>query len=335
MNQRRLGRNGPLVSAIGLGCMGMSDIYGTSPDAESIATIQRALDLGVTLLDTADIYGDGHNEELVARATRGRRDEVFLATKFGVVRGRDGAPRRIDGTPAYVRAACEASLRRLGVETIDLYQQHRVDPDTPIEETMGALADLAAEGKIRYAGLSEALPPDLRRATTVMPVVSLQSEYSMLERSVEHEVLGVCDELGMGLLPFAPLMRGLLGGSLAPGAKLDAGDARASDVRFPRTGSTHLAANAALADVVLEVAVGHGATPAQVALAWLLGRAPWVVPIPGARRAAEIEDNAGAVALTLTPDDEKRLEALAARVSGERYVTTELPTTVSPPLRVA
>jgi aryl-alcohol dehydrogenase-like predicted oxidoreductase len=256
---------------------------------------------------------------------------VVVATKFGVVRDPDGTARGVSGRPEYVRAACEASLRRLGVETIDLYQQHRVDPDTPIEDTVGALAELIDEGKIRYAGLSEALPPDLRRAAATSPIATLQSEYSLLERSVEDETLDVCEHLGIGLLPFAPLMRGLLGGSLAPGVKLGAGDARTGGTRFPRVGPAHLAANAALADIVREIAAEHDATPAQVALAWLLGRAPWVVPIPGARRPEEIADNAGAVALSLTPDDEARLDALAARVSGGRYVSAELPTAVSAP----
>jgi aryl-alcohol dehydrogenase-like predicted oxidoreductase len=232
-----------------------------------------------------------------------------------------------------VRSACEASLRRLGIETIDLYQQHRVDPDTPIEETVGALEELVAEGKIRYAGLSEALPPDLRRAAARMPIASLQSEYSLLERGVEAEILPACEELGIGFLPFAPLSRGLLGGSLGPDRKLDAGDARASDARFPRVGPEHRAANAALAAVVGEIAESHGVSGAQVSLAWLLSRRPWIVPIPGARRVAHVEDNARATQLKLTAGDEERLDALAAQVMGSRYGSEgRMPDWVSPPL---
>jgi aryl-alcohol dehydrogenase-like predicted oxidoreductase len=330
---RQLGRVGPLSSAVGLGCMPMSGTYGSAADADGIATIQRALDIGVNLLDTADAYGNGHNEELVGRAIRGRRDEVVLATKFGSVRDAQGRPAGISGRPEYVREACERSLRRLGVETIDLYQQHRVDPQTPIEETVGALAELVAAGKIRYIGLSEALAPDLRRAAAVHPITSLQSEYSLLERGVEREVLGVCEELGIGFLPFAPLVRGLLAGSLTPQRELDAGDFRASD-RFPRVSPEHLAANAQLAAIVDEIAAEHAATPAQVALAWLLGRRPWIVPIPGTKRIAYLEDNAGAPELELTADDEERLDGLAADVQGDRYGGDGpgLPNWVSPPL---
>jgi aryl-alcohol dehydrogenase-like predicted oxidoreductase len=331
---RQLGTVGPAVSAIGLGCMPMSGVYGTSPDADGIATIHRAIDLGITLIDTADVYGDGHNEELVGRAIRDRRDAVVLATKFGNVRATDGAPARIDGTPAYVRSACEASLRRLGVETIDLYQQHRVDPDTPIEETIGAVAELITEGKVRFIGLSEALAPDLRRAAAVHPISSLQSEYSLLERGVEGDILDTCAELGIGFLPFAPLLRGLLGGALTAATELDAGDSRLAD-RFPRVGPEHRAANARLAAVVAEVAAAHGVSPAQVALAWLLERSPSIVPIPGTKRVAYLEDNAQATNLRLTPEDNARLEVLAADVSGDRYGSAaSTPTWVSPPLPV-
>ena len=327
MEVRQLGRVGPAVSAIGLGCMPMSSVYGRSEDADGIAAIHRALDLGITLLDTADVYGDGHNEELVGRAIAGRRDEVVLATKFGIVR-----PSGISGRPEYVREACEASLRRLGVETIDLYQQHRVDPQTPIEETIGALAELVAEGKVRWIGLSEALPPDLRRAAAVHPISSLQSEYSLLERGVEGEILDTCEELGIGFLPFAPLVRGILAGSLDASSTLDEGDFRA-DNRFPRVGPEHRASNAELAGAVREIAAEHGATPAQVALAWLLARRPWVVPIPGTKRVAYVEDNAGAPAVHLSDADDARLEGLAAAVQGGRYgANVPMPTWVSPPL---
>jgi aryl-alcohol dehydrogenase-like predicted oxidoreductase len=330
MKTRQLGRVGPAVSAIGLGCMPMSGVYGETSDEDGIAAIHRALDLGVNLLDTADVYGNGHNEELVGRAIRGRRDEVVLATKFGILRDDKGGPAGISGRPEYVREACEASLRRLGVETIDLYQQHRVDPDTPIEETVGALAGLVQEGKVRFIGLSEALPPDLRRATVVHPVSSLQSEYSLLERGVEGDVLDTCEELGIGFLPFAPLVRGVLAGSLTPERELDEDDFRAGD-RFPRVGPEHLAANVRLAELVAEIAIDNNATPAQVALAWLLGRRDWIVPIPGTKRVAYIEDNARAPDLQLSPDDHARLDGLAAGVQGERYGGgTPMPTWVSP-----
>jgi aryl-alcohol dehydrogenase-like predicted oxidoreductase len=334
METRRLGTHGPTVSAIGLGCMPMSGTYGQTDDEEGIATIHTALELGITLLDTADVYGNGHNEELVGRAIRGRRDEVVLATKFGNTRvAGTGALRPIDGRPEYVRTACEASLRRLGVDHIDLYQQHRVDPGTPIEETVGALAELVAAGKVRYIGLSEAMASDIRRAAAVHPIASLQSEYSLLERGVEAEVLDTCEELGIGFLPFAPLLRGLLAGSLTTERALDAGDLRASAERFPRVGPEHRQANAELADVVGEIAREHDSTPAQVALAWLLGRRPWIVPIPGTKRAEYVRDNARAPALTLSPDDNARLEALAAGVSGPRYgAEGRMPDWTSPPL---
>ena len=333
MRTRRLGTHGPEVSAIGLGCMPMSGIYGASSDEDGIATIHRALDLGITLLDTADVYGNGHNEQLVGRAIQGRRDEIVLATKFGNTRVLDGSSDRIDGTPEYVRRACEASLRRLGVDTIDLYQQHRVDPETPIEETIGALAELVREGKVRYIGLSEARPADIRRAAAVHPIASLQSEYSLLERGVEDEVLDVCEELGIGFLAFAPLVRGLLAGSLTPDSELDGSDARARGDRFPRVGPAHLAANAELAAAIGEVARARAATPAQMTLAWLLDRRPWVVPIPGTKRIAYLEDNAGAADLDLTDAERERLDDLAIRVSGPRYgAAGRLPDWVSPPL---
>jgi len=329
VEKRQLGRVGPEVSAIGLGCMPMSGSYGGAADEDGIATIHRALDLGITLLDTADVYGNGHNEELVGKAIRGRRDEVVLATKFGNVLGQPGT---IDGRPEYVRQACEASLRRLGVDTIDIYQQHRVDPQTPIEETIGTLAELVDEGKIRWIGMSEALAPDLRRAATVHPVTSLQSEYSLLERGVETEILDTCEELGIGFLPFAPLVRGLLAGSLTADHRFEAGDWRAAG-RFPRVGPDHLAANAELATAVREIAEARGATPAQVALAWLLGRRPWIVPIPGTKRIRYLEDNVGAIELILEESDKERLEGLATGVEGPRYDSeARTPTWVSPPL---
>jgi aryl-alcohol dehydrogenase-like predicted oxidoreductase len=306
--------------------MPMSGSYGDAADDDGIATIHRAIELGVTLLDTADVYGTGHNEELVGRAIRDRRDQVVLATKFAIT------PDGINGTPEYVREACEASLRRLGVDHIDLYQQHRVDPKVPIEETIGAMAELVGAGKVRFIGMSEALPPDLRRAAAVHPISSLQSEYSLMERSVEAEILDTCEELGIGFLPFSPLGRGLLGGSLVAGQQFEEGDWRGQG-RFPRVGPEHLDANAALTAGVMEIAEAKGASPAQVALAWLLGRRPWIVPIPGTKRPKYIEDNAGAPDVTLSDADNERLDALAAGVEGPRYESEErTPTWVSPPL---
>jgi aryl-alcohol dehydrogenase-like predicted oxidoreductase len=329
MKMRQLGDVGPRVSAIGLGCMPMSGTYGSAPDEDGIATIHRALDLGINLLDTADVYGQGHNEELVGKAIRDRRDRVVLASKFGIMRG---SPSGFNGRPEYVRAAIEGSLKRLSVETIDIYQQHRVDPKTPIEETIGAMKELIDEGKIRFIGLSEALAPDLRRAAAVHPITSLQSEYSLLERSVEGDVLDTCEELGIGFLPFSPLQRGLLSGSLTTNTELEPDDFRGGD-RFPRVGPLNRAANAALARVVAEVAADHDASASQVALAWLLSRRPWIVPIPGTKRLRYIEDNAGAPDLTLTATDLKRLDVLFAQAQGARYgAGGATPDWVSPPL---
>jgi aryl-alcohol dehydrogenase-like predicted oxidoreductase len=307
----------------------MSGTYGSVADDDGIATIHRALDLGINLLDTADVYGDGHNEELVGKAIKGRRDQVVLASKFGIVRG---TPAGFDGRPEYVRAAIERSLKRLNVDTIDIYQQHRVDPKTPIEETIGAMKELVDEGKIRFIGMSEALAPDLRRAAAVHPITSLQSEYSLLERTVEGDVLDTCEELGIGFLPFSPLQRGLLSGSLTTSTELEPDDFRAGD-RFPRVGPAHLEANASLAQVVAEVAAEHEASRSQVALAWLLSRKPWIVPIPGTKRIAYIEDNAGAPELTLSAADLERLDALFAQAQGDRYGgSNTTPNWVSPPL---
>lgn len=331
MRARQLGRVGPQVSAVGLGCMPMSGSYGSAEESEAIATIHRALELGVTLLDTADVYGNGHNEQLVGRALRGRRDEVVLATKFGLLGGADGRPRGIDGSPDYVRAACERSLQRLGVDHIDLYQLHRVDPSVPIEETIGAVAELIDAGKVRFVGLSEALAPDLRRAAAVHPITSVQSEYSLLERSVETEILDTCEELGIGFLPFSPLLRGLLAGSLDGTTELEPGDFRSGE-RFPRVGPEHRAANARLVAVVAEIAETRGATPSQVALAWLLEQRPWIVPIPGTKRVRYVEQNAAAPELELTAAERERLDALSASVQGERYgAGVKTPDWVSPP----
>ncbi|MFC9535903.1 aldo/keto reductase [Streptomyces sp. NPDC056975] len=321
MRTIRLGLAGPEVSAVGLGCMAMSGLYGPGKDAESLATIRRALDVGITLLDTADVYGSGHNEELVGRAVRGRRAEVVIATKFGFVRDQHGRPtgeRDIDGRPKYVRAACEASLRRLGVETIDLYQQHRVDPLVPIEETVGAMAELVAEGKVRHLGLSEAQPEDIRRAHAVHPIASLQSEYSLLERSVEDEVLSVCAKASIGFLAYAPLVRGLLADTLPALGRADDSDTRTGG-RFPRLAPENRAANSALVSVIRDIARNHDATPGRVSLAWLLSREQPVVPIPGTRRIAYVEDNAQAPDVLLSGQERDLLDTLAQQVHGDRY----------------
>jgi aryl-alcohol dehydrogenase-like predicted oxidoreductase len=331
---RRLGRHGLEVSALGLGCMGMSPgFYGVTDEDEAIRTIHRALELGVTLLDTADMYGWGHNEQLVGRALEGRRDQAVLATKFGNARDEDGAW-RIDGRPEYVREACEASLRRLGVDVIDLYQQHRVDPDTPIEETIGAMQELVDAGKVRYIGLSEARPEDLRRAVATAPVSTLQSEYSLFERGHEGEVLPACEELGLGFLAYAPLGRGLLTGRIRSEADFDDEDARGSGM-WTRTIGENLARNLELAAEVEAVAEARGATASQVALAWLLARRNWIVPIPGTKRVRYLEENAGAAALELTDDELERLDAVVGpggHAAGERYPAGREPSWVSPPL---
>jgi aryl-alcohol dehydrogenase-like predicted oxidoreductase len=319
MRQRRLGKKGPLVSAIGLGCMGMSEFYGPRDEAEAVATIHRALDLGVTFLDTADIYGPFTNEELVGRAIRNRRGEVVLATKFGIVRSaEDRAVRGISGAPEYVRQACEASLRRLGVDVIDLYYQHRVDPRTPIEDTVGAMAELVREGKVRFLGLSEAAPETLRRAHAVHPITALQSEYSLWSRDPEDEILPTCRALGIGFVPYSPLGRGFLTGQIRRIEDFAADDYR----RFtPRFQGENFQKNLDLVRRVEELAGAKGCRPSQLALAWVLAQGEDIVPIPGTKRRQYLEENAAAADVVLTAADLARIDEVLPRgsVAGERY----------------
>jgi aryl-alcohol dehydrogenase-like predicted oxidoreductase len=304
---------GPLpVSALGLGCMGMSFAYGTPDRGEAIATLHRALDLGVTLLDTADMYGGGDNEELLATVLADRRDEVVLATKFGILTGDDGFPVGVDGSPAYVPRACDASLRRLGVDHIDLYYLHRPDPEVPIEETVGAMAELVAAGKVRHLGLSESSAETIRRAAAVHPIAAIQSEWSVFSRDIEQAVVPTCRELGIGLVPYSPLGRGLLTGALPTEFADD--DFRRT---LPRFQQENLERNLAAVGVVREIAAARGATPGQVALAWLLAQGADVAPIPGTKRVRYLEENVGALDVALTAADHARLDAL--RPAGDRY----------------
>jgi len=316
MPRRQLGRGGTTVSAIGLGCMGMSDFYGAADDAKSIETMHRALDLGVDFFDTADIYGPFTNEELVGRAIRDRRDRVVLATKFGNVRTADGKWLGINGRPEYVRQSCDASLKRLGVDEIDLYYQHRVDLETPIEDTVGAMAELVNAGKVRHIGLSEAAPATIRRAQAVHPIAALQTEYSLWSRDPEGELLDTCRELGIAFVAYSPLGRGFLTGRYRTIDDLDANDWRRNNPRFQ---GANFQKNLDLVDKVGELAKAKGRTPAQLALAWLLARGDHVIPIPGSTRIERVEENAGATRVVLTAEDIRALDALAPTVAGERY----------------
>jgi aryl-alcohol dehydrogenase-like predicted oxidoreductase len=318
---RTLGTAAPLtVSALGLGCMGMSEFYGAPDESAGIATIHRALDLGVTFLDTADMYGPFTNEQLVGKAIAGRRDEVQLATKFGNERRPDGSRVGINGTPEYVRIACNASLQRLGTEYIDLYYQHRVDPNVPIEETVGAMAELVEAGKVRHLGLSEASAATIRRAHATHPITALQTEYSLFTRDVEDEILPTLRELGIGLVPYSPLGRGLLTGTITSEDALDENDSRRSPY-FPRFQGAALEANLALVDRIREIAEAKGCTPGQLALAWVLAQGEDVAPIPGTKRITYLEQNVDALSVSLTPEDLATLDEAVPRdaVAGPRY----------------
>lgn len=319
MKQRKLGNQGLMVSELGLGCMGMSEFYGTPDENEAIATIHRALELGVTFLDTADMYGVGHNEELLSKAIQDRRDQVILATKFGNVRGSDGSFLGVNGKPDYVRSACEASLKRLGIEVIDLYYQHRVDPNTPIEETVGAMAELVQQGKVRYLGLSEAAPATIRRAQAVYPISALQTEYSLWSREPEAEILPICRELGIGFVPYSPLGRGFLTGKIRSMDDLLEGDYRAS--RYPRFQAENLQQNLELVQQIEEMAAEKGVKPGQLALAWVLAQGEDIVPIPGTKRRTYLEENIAAAQITLSQAelDQIGLMLPPGIAAGDRY----------------
>ncbi len=317
---RRLGRNGPAVSALGLGCMGMSFAYGDADEGESLATLDRALELGVTLLDTADMYGPHTNERLLGKALRGRREQVFLATKFGIVFDPDRPELRgINGRPEYVRSSIEGSLQRLGTDHIDLYYQHRIDAEVPIEDTVGAMAELVQQGKVRYLGLSEPSAQTLQRAHAVHPITAVQSEYSLWTRDPEHnDVLATCERLGIGFVPYSPLGRGFLTGNIASPSELQSDDFRLSTPRFQ---GDNFVRNLELAEQVKRLATNKGCTPAQLALAWVLAQGEHIVPIPGTKRRKYLEDNLGALQVMLSPDELAALDTVFRpdAIAGDRY----------------
>ncbi|MUL36109.1 aldo/keto reductase [Gloeocapsopsis dulcis] len=318
MKTRNLGTQGLTVSEQGLGCMGMSEFYGTGDEAEAISTIHRALDLGVTFLDTADMYGSGTNEQLVGKAIRDRRDGVVLATKFGIVRGEDSSFRGVNGSPEYVHQACDASLQRLGLDYIDLYYQHRVDPNVPIEETVGAMAELVQQGKVRYLGLSEAAPATIRRAYATHPISALQSEYSLWQREPEDEILPTIRELGIGFVAYSPLGRGFLSGQITSPDDFAPDDFRRN---LPRFQGENFNKNLQLVEQVKEIAAEKGVTPGQLALAWLLAQGNDIVPIPGTKRQKYLEENVAAVEITLTSAELQRIAEVAPKgvAAGDRY----------------
>jgi len=319
MEKRKLGTNGPLVSCMGLGCMGMSEFYGTGDETESIATIQRAMDLGINFLDTADMYGPHKNEELVGKAIRGKRDQVIVATKFGIMRDpTNPTVRGINGKPEYIRKSVEGSLKRLGIETIDLYYQHRVDPQTPIEETVGTMSDLVREGKIRYIGLSEAGQEILRRAAKIHPITALQTEYSLWSRDPEDGILSTCRELGIGFVAYSPLGRGFLTGQFKKFEDLAADDYRRMSPRFQ---GENFEKNLKLVAHIEALAAEKKCKPSQLALAWVLAQGKDIVPIPGTKRRTYLEENARGAEVTLSPEDIRKIDAIAPKgaAAGTRY----------------
>lgn len=318
MQQRKLGNQGLTVSELGLGCMGMSEFYGTGDESESIATIHRALELGVNFLDTADMYGRGANEELVGKAISQHREQIILATKFGIQRGEDNSFRGISGRPEYVRTACDASLKRLNIDYIDLYYQHRVDPTVPIEDTVGAMAELVKQGKVRYIGLSEASAATIRRAADVHPISALQSEYSLWSRDIEDEIIPTIQELGIGLVAYSPLGRGFLSGTVTSIENLAPDDYRRNSPRFQ---GENFNKNLELVERVKEIATEKSVTPGQLALAWLLAKSKETVPIPGTKRRTYLEENVAATDIKLIPAELQRIEEVAPKNSfiGDRY----------------